>query len=409
MTTALYAGSFDPLTNGHEYIIRQGSKLFEKLIVAVGVNPDKKSAFSPSDRIAMTKAVCAKYSNVEVVELGVEYTVQAAKDRGVQVLIRGLRNATDFEYEQTIRHINEKIDPNVSTVYLTPPKPLEDVSSSLVRGLVGPKGWRRFVDRFVDEEVFKYVCKAYAKKQWDRFISSTPYFRDSFNSFEKLCVGEYPADSDGYMKPERYYHTFDHILACLEELSAFRVHHDANPPDGGTKGYSPGYLNHEEFGYIEAAIWFHDWYYRTDPEAKKGISEEVSARKCAEYGITGERASYMVEATATHVPEMQSKQGSWLAMPPRVDVLKVFLDIDLSILGQPHDEYVRYAFNVRKEYQHVPDDLFRHARREILMGLQKRPTLYLTSYFQSRYEKQARENISLEISCLKSDFIWNFP
>lgn len=155
--TAVYAGSFDPLTNGHLWMIHQGVKLFGKLIVAIGINPDKKYSFSLHDRMEMLKEALKDIPNVELAEFNNRFLVEFAKDNGADIIIRGIRSPHDFEYERVMRHINADMAPSVSSVFLMPPRDIAELSSSMVKGLIGPEGWETQVSRYVPAHVFQLL------------------------------------------------------------------------------------------------------------------------------------------------------------------------------------------------------------------------------------------------------------
>ncbi len=140
MTHAVYAGSFDLLTKGHLWVIEQTSGLFEHVTVSVGVNPDKKPMFALEERLDMLKEVTRDIPNVAVTSFESMYLIHYAQKIGASVMVRGIRNGTDYQFESTIRQINADIDPSVTTVFLIPPRNLIEVSSSFVKGLVGPDG-----------------------------------------------------------------------------------------------------------------------------------------------------------------------------------------------------------------------------------------------------------------------------
>jgi len=160
---ALYVGSFDPPTLGHDWIIRESLKVFDEVVVAISVNKQKNSLFSSSERVAMLQKTVLK--GVRVVFFDSEYSARFARKVGATILVRGIRNEADFVYEQTLRHINEKINPNVHTVFLMPPPELGGVSSSVVKGMIGPKGWEKLVAQYVSPEVLNELQNKFPPKR----------------------------------------------------------------------------------------------------------------------------------------------------------------------------------------------------------------------------------------------------
>jgi len=156
---AVYAGSFDPPTHGHVYMIREGARLFDELVVAVGVNPEKRTSFDVEQRLRLLGQVCAPYPNVEVSSFENRYLIRYAASIGAGYILRGLRNADDFEYERTMRQVNEDLEPDIATVFLITPRGLAETSSSFVKGLVGPDGWQGVVERFVPKPVFEELVR----------------------------------------------------------------------------------------------------------------------------------------------------------------------------------------------------------------------------------------------------------
>src|SRR5262245_58055350 len=106
----VYAGSFDPPTVGHEWMIEQGAHLFDRLIVAVGVNPDKKYTFSLDARLDMLRALTKNFPNVSVASFSNLYLIHYAQSVGASHILRGIRTVSDYEFERTMRNINEDLD-----------------------------------------------------------------------------------------------------------------------------------------------------------------------------------------------------------------------------------------------------------------------------------------------------------
>ncbi len=161
MKKVIYAGSYDPITNGHIWMVEQAVKLFDKVVVAIGENPAKKYTFSLEDRLAVLSKSLENMTGVCVTSFPFEYLVNYARAVGAQYVLRGIRNAGDYESERGMRHINSDLQPNITTVFLMPPREIAEVSSSLVKELIGPHGWEGVVKRYVPEAVYELILAKY--------------------------------------------------------------------------------------------------------------------------------------------------------------------------------------------------------------------------------------------------------
>lgn len=133
--TALYPGTFDPITNGHFDIIERAKNLFDEVVIAVAASVDKKPMFALDERIKMAKAATSHLEGVRVVGFD-NLTVELANEYNAKVLIRGLRAVSDFEYELQLGYLNNSLDDTIETVYLMPKLKHAFVSSSIVRNLI---------------------------------------------------------------------------------------------------------------------------------------------------------------------------------------------------------------------------------------------------------------------------------
>lgn len=155
----VYAGSFDPLTYGHIWVIEEGAKIFDELIVAIGENPAKKYSFSKDTRIDMLRSSLTHLSNVRIDHFSNKFLVDYALQNHAAFILRGIRNIQDFEFEKSIRNINSDFEngKTISPVFLIPPRELSELSSSFVKGLCGPEGWEKVVEKMVPPSVFSYL------------------------------------------------------------------------------------------------------------------------------------------------------------------------------------------------------------------------------------------------------------
>ena len=131
--SALYPGTFDPITLGHEDLVRRAAVLFDRVVVAIAVNTgSKEPLFTTDERVAMAANALAEFDNVEVTKYA-GLTVDFARDNGLRVIIRGLRAVSDFEYEFQLANMNRHLTDEVETAFLTPTEKYTFISSSLVR------------------------------------------------------------------------------------------------------------------------------------------------------------------------------------------------------------------------------------------------------------------------------------
>jgi pantetheine-phosphate adenylyltransferase len=129
---AVYTGSFDPITLGHLDVIQRASRIFDRLVVGVGINPDKHPLFTQEERARLVRASVASLGNVRV-EPYDGLSVAFVRDQGAQVLLRGVRSLTDIDAEFTMTLANRKLDPEVETVFLMADAAYSHISSSLLK------------------------------------------------------------------------------------------------------------------------------------------------------------------------------------------------------------------------------------------------------------------------------------
>lgn len=162
MKRAVYAGSFDPLTRGHLWMIEEGARLFDELIVAIGTNPDKSYTFSVEERLRMLRESLIEKDGVSIDQFENEFLVHYAKKAGATHILRGIRSEGDYTYERGMRYINGDLQPGIGTVFLMPPREIAEVSSSFVKGLVGPEGWEEVVRQYVSKPVYKMILEKFS-------------------------------------------------------------------------------------------------------------------------------------------------------------------------------------------------------------------------------------------------------
>ena len=162
---AIYPGSFDPLTNGHLDLIERGSKIFGELVVAILRNPEKDPLFSLDERTAMLKATTSRFSNVQVDTfegLLIDYVSQ----QGAQVVLRGIRAISDYEYELQMALMNRKLDSRIETVFMMPADTYSYLSSRLVKEVFNLGGSvRGLVPELVEEKLRQKAGPTHAQNK----------------------------------------------------------------------------------------------------------------------------------------------------------------------------------------------------------------------------------------------------
>ena len=149
LITAIYPGTFDPITNGHLDLIHRASKLFDNVIVAVAESRGKQPLFTLDERVGLIEGVVGGFANVQVIGFD-NLLVECAKQHGASVIIRGLRAVSDFEYEFQLAGMNRRLASDIETVFLTPAEQYEFISSSMIREIAKLNG---DVSSFVPETV----------------------------------------------------------------------------------------------------------------------------------------------------------------------------------------------------------------------------------------------------------------
>jgi pantetheine-phosphate adenylyltransferase len=152
---AIYPGTFDPITNGHQDLVRRAAGIFDRVIVAIAANPNKTPMFTLDKRVELARKVLADLPNVEVTGYA-GLTVEFAKKHNVSVVVRGLRAVSDFEFEFQLANMSRHLAREIETVFLTPQEQFTFISSSLIREIAVLGGeTREFVHPIVEAELKK--------------------------------------------------------------------------------------------------------------------------------------------------------------------------------------------------------------------------------------------------------------
>jgi pantetheine-phosphate adenylyltransferase len=162
MKIAVYAGSFDPVTKGHLWMIEHGAALFDEMVVAIGENPDKSYTFSIAEREEILRETLAHVPRVRVATFENKFLVDYAQSIGAHYILRGIREGSDYEFERKMRYVNADMAPGIDTVFLMPPREIAEISSTMVKGLVGPEGWENIIRHYVPDPVYQRLLRMHS-------------------------------------------------------------------------------------------------------------------------------------------------------------------------------------------------------------------------------------------------------
>ncbi len=155
---AMYPGTFDPLTSGHEDLVRRACQIFDRVVLAIAANPGKTPLFSLDERIGLARKVLGDLPNLEIMGY-TGLTVAFAEEHGLNVILRGLRAVSDFEFEFQLATMNRHLSETVETLFLTPTEQFNFVSSTLIREIASLGGE---IEEFVHPAVAEALRKRYS-------------------------------------------------------------------------------------------------------------------------------------------------------------------------------------------------------------------------------------------------------
>ena len=383
-----FSGTLDPLTNGHIWVIEEARRMADNVEIYVSQAPGKKTMFDIETR----KKTIQKYVdsrgwvNVTVHIVLNKFIARFAKNRGVEYLIRGIRNSVDFEYEDLIQEVNANMLHGCKTLFVIPPATsgargvgLGAVSSSFVKGLIGNVGWHWEIKKLLPKTHYDQIIMDFLQKEWtaswlapQELGNAAAWNRKDW--FEKVIAA--------YSGPDRHYHNLEHLVHGLTEINAWAVNTGANSTSVMT---------------LKQAFWFHDFVQGQATETASDEKQSAMMLRDSKMsnGSLGMSAYQLIMATS-HFEQANIDE-------PLKDVM---LGADLAILGQDWPVYQEYAENTRKEY------LGKYTRAEYNSGRLKAlkhllakaeiGTLIEDPYFAAEYNSMAIENMKREINDIEN-------
>lgn len=374
-----FSGTLDPITNGHLWVIGEARSLADEVVVFLSENPSKKPQFSAEERANIVLQSCAEqgWHNVQVVVVKGDYTARAARKHGAECLIRGIRNTSDFDYENLIQQTNVDVLQGLKTIFVMPPRDLGSVSSSFVKALEGPIGWNWIMKKFVPGPAYQAWVLSWLRKEWDalwRYEQADDAARAQADHWFAHLTGP-----GVYGGAERSYHNLDHLVHGLCEIRVWAANTNPDPAD---------------VAIVKQAFWFHDAVYVQGGAKPAQTNEEASAQLWLGSGLCAQpdEAAQLIRAT-DHFQEA--------AITHRLK--DIMLGVDLAILGQDEEVYGNYMAAIRREYAHLPDAEYARQRAGALAHLSRKAEagqLFADDYFADHYNARAIGNMQRELAQL---------
>lgn len=380
MNKALYVGSFNPITNGHLWVIQEASKLFDELVVVIASNNMKEDPYKYDNREYYIKDSIRDLKNTTVVKMPNVFHIDYAEELNAQYLVRGIRNPIDLEQETQILRFNENRNNSIRPVFLMPPKELSDLSSSLVKSLIGIKGWEKEVFNMVPLRVFEDLIKNNLKC-FHEYVGSfvedfNKHFMTDLHSF--VLIDKIKEYYDG--KIRRFYHNLEHLNNCFKWFEI--ISHVVS-------------FTEEDKLALKAAILFHDSIYEIGDNVDPGNNERKSGTEAINFFMEydhkfSDLVYHIIKATDYSDPTDYV----------RYSTLEPYMrDIDLAELASNYDNFTENTMKVMCEYMYIgnysPSEVV-NGRIKFLENFSKRK-LFSTKYFSDKLEQTAHENIKKEL------------
>ncbi len=375
-TKAIFPLSADPITNGHLNVIERMAPLYDELCVLVSVDAKKKYTFTIDERMAMIKAVSSHIPNVLVDACTDSYIAKYAKNFGAQVILRGLRNGIDLEYEAAMANENHYICPDIETLWVPCRPEFMHISSTMIKSHVGVDvDWEEHVARSAPAVILAKMKEKHilgrAAIHWQNLMMSIGNPKGNETLFKKIV--------ERYTESSRAHHTLAHIVFMLDELELVK--------------HLVAKYNETRFG-----IWYHDVVndayaeVRPEPMYNEKRSAYYASLDMHELGLPNDfikNVERLIMATAHKKLATENDE-------------MIITDLDLLILGQNEKVFDAYDANIRIEYELIPIDQYKAGRTRVLNHFLDRSSIYVTEFFKNKYEESARNNLKRAIARLQN-------
>ncbi|MCL1912309.1 MAG: pantetheine-phosphate adenylyltransferase [Eubacteriaceae bacterium] len=349
----VYAGSFDPITIGHLDIINKVAGMCDTLVVAIGINAEKSYTYSLADRLEMIRDTLVDVGNVQIVGFEGDFLVTFAEQLGATHLVRGIRSRDDFSYELRMYSVNKKLCPQIETLYFFPSKPeYANISSSLVKSLVGPNGWEDLVADYVPGPVLKKLVDNFYKGLWTTLANNLGIQNHESVYQELLSAYE---NSEGA--------SLGAIHQMLCQVSIIRSKLKA--PDA-----------------LVLAVWHYAHY------KKLGDNEEAALKLFARLGIDGSAALAAAQLLGVLNGSVHTSGSEDFAYAK---------DISLAIFGTDKERFANHEKDVLGLFIGGGSQ---GEKADFLESLAASPRIYQTQFYYDRHEEQARANIKSMLDAL---------
>ena len=348
MKRAIYAGSFDPVTFGHLEIVKKAIDLFDYVYVMVAHNPQKTHMFTLQERMEMMKDAVSCHDNVAVGMLPFGETV-AHKARKMEVthLVRGLRGHTDLDSEMVNARINKEVNNQLETVIFIPDIDVEELSSSIVRSIVGLRNWRDILAKRVPSSVIGMLQDKHFQSLLGLDNESWFYLKDRMN---------------------RPYHNLSHAYEVMN-LVYYDIEDDMEKKAVALAAAYHDIESSEEESYQAWAL-----RYRTDHDRNK----KKMVKRVHDLILATDHSKPLTEEQLKDV------------------VLLAFVCADLMVLASAWETYQTYIKNVRLEYT-CTDEEWKKGRSDFLNKMIKKESIFPSSGIESACGDKARQNMRREL------------